>query len=122
MNNDDLKRLCLWLIRSDTEEIVIKVLKDAGFWDNQSAWRYYGDYENNYNTIGNQQSRPDAALVEKLVNSVDARLMNECLVRGIDPEGPDAPESIVEAVATFFEPGADPKSLISGRIRNWSDA
>jgi hypothetical protein len=27
----------------------------------------------------------EAALAEKLVNSVDARLINECLVRGINP-------------------------------------
>jgi hypothetical protein len=122
MDNDALKQLCLALIQADSEESVIRLLRDTGYWDDESAWRYYGDYENNYNTIGNQQSRPDAALVEKLVNSVDARLMNECLVRGIDPESSDAPESIVEAVAILFEPGADPKSLSAGRIRNWPDA
>jgi hypothetical protein len=109
-------------MRADLETDVIKLLTDAGFWENADMWRYYGDYENNYNTIGNQQSRPDAALVEKLINSVDARLTNECLVRGIDPEGPSSPESIVEAVATFFEPGSNPKSLVAGRIRNWPDA
>jgi hypothetical protein len=122
MDNDAAKQLCHSLIRADSEEAVIDLLTPTGFWEDESAWRYYGDYENNYNTIGNQQSRPDAALVEKLVNSVDARLMNECLVRGIDPEGPDAPASIVEAVATFFEAGVDPKGLIAGRIRNWSDS
>ena len=69
-------QLCLALIAADSEQAVIDLLTKPGFWDDESAWRYYGDYENNYNTIGNQQSRPDAALVEKLVNSVDARLMN----------------------------------------------
>src|SRR2546425_8619141 len=119
MNNEMIKTLCISLMRADSEEQVIALLKEAGFWDNSGAWRYYGDYENNYNTIGNQQSRPDAALVEKLVNSVDARLMNECFVRGIDPEDPSAPQSIVEAVAVFFEPRANPKSLVAGRIKNW---
>ena len=121
MDNEAAKQLCHSLITADSEQAVIDLLTDAGLWEDASAWRYYGDYENNYNTIGNQQSRPDAALVEKLVNSVDARLTNECLAQGIDPESPSAPQSIVEAVATFFEPGADPKSLIAGRIRNWSD-
>ena len=116
MDNAAANELCHSLITADSEQAVIDLLADAGFWEHESAWRYYGDYENNYNTIGNQQSRPDAALVEKLVNSVDARLMNECLVRRIDPEGTEAPQSIVEAVATFFEPGSDPKSLIAGRI------
>lgn len=122
MNNDDLKRLCLWLIRADTEDVVVKILRDAGFWDNEPLWHFYGDYENNYNTIGNQQSRPDAALVEKLINSVDARLMNEALVRGIDPEGPEAPQSLVEAVGMFFEDEGKPKSLLAGRIKNWPDS
>ena len=72
------KELCLALIEADTEEEVIRLLRDAGYWDNRAVWRYYGDSENNFATGGNQQSRPDAALVEKLVNSIDARLMNEC--------------------------------------------
>ncbi len=122
MNNDYIRQLCLNLMKSDSEQEVIKLLTDTGYWENTAAWRYYGDYENNYNTIGNQQSRPDAALVEKLVNSVDARLMNECLARGINPEDASAPQSIVEAVATFFEPGSNPKSMVAGRIKNWSDA
>jgi hypothetical protein len=72
--NDELRSLCLSLMRADTEEEVILLLEKAGYWGDPGSWRFYGDYENNYNTIGNQQSRPDAALVEKLVNSVDARL------------------------------------------------
>ena len=99
MNDSQAKELCLSLMRADTEEQVIRLLDDADYWDNSAVWRYYGDRESNFNTIGHQGSRPEAALVEKLVNSVDARLMNECLVRGIDPEGLSAPQSIREAVA-----------------------
>ena len=83
-------------------------------------WRYYGDYENNFNTIGNQQSRPDAALVEKLVNSEDARLMNECMERKLDPEGSDAPQTVREAVAAFFEGKAVQTASYAGRIAHWS--
>ena len=57
-------------MKADCEEKVIEILRDAAYWDKPTAWRYYGDYENNYNTIGNQQSRPDTALVEKCVNAV----------------------------------------------------
>lgn len=78
------------------------------------------DRETNFNTIGNQQSRPDAALVEKIVNAVDARLMNECLVRGIDPEGLFAPKSIHEAGAQFFEDSVNPSSANVGQVRNWT--
>jgi hypothetical protein len=107
-------------MKSDTEEEVINLLKDANYWDNLAVWRFYGDRETNYNTIGNQRSRPDAALVEKLVNSIDACLMNECLTRGIDPEGPHAPRTIHEAVALFFE--ENPTSVTAGLIREWPDS
>lgn len=122
MTNEQIRRLCLCLMKADSETEVIDALSRAGYWDDTHAWRYYGDYENNYNTIGNQQSRPDAALVEKLVNSVDARLMCECYVRGVDPEGPTAPRTIREAVATFFEGNPDPKRDTAGRIKLWSDS
>jgi len=103
MNSEDARDLCLNLMVADTEEQVIDLLTKAGCWEKDDFWRNYGDMENNYSTIGNQQSRPDAALVEKLVNSIDACLMNECLLRRINPEDPArAPKSIEEAVAVFF--------------------
>jgi len=122
MNNVQTKELCLSLMKADTEDEVVALLKKAGYWDHRSTWRFYGDYENNFNTIGNQQSRPDSALVEKLVNSVDARLMNECLVRAIDPEGPAAPQTIQQAMAQFFDEGINPKSASAGRISEWPDS
>ncbi len=121
MNNNETKSLCLALLNSDTEQEVVQHLTDAGFWDDPTAWRYYGDYDNNFNTIGNQQARPDAALIEKLVNSEDARLMNECLVRSIDPESDSAPKTIRDAVARFFDEKIDPNSSLAGRVSNWSD-
>lgn len=103
MNDEQKRKLCLELMQADSEEQVIAMLKTAGFWDDKRVWRLYGDRENNYSTIGNQQNKPDAALVEKIVNSVDARLMNECLVRGVAPESAAAPQTIREAVARFFD-------------------
>lgn len=119
MNNKKTKQLCIALMEADREETVIEILQDAGFWNKPTLWRYYGDYENNYNTIGNQQSRPDAALVEKCVNAVDARLMNECMMRGIDPESGQAPKTIREAVARFFEDRLDHRSSLAGRVTVW---
>lgn len=122
MDNKQAKEQCLALMHADTEEEVITLLKTAGFWDDDKVWRFYSDYENNYNNIGNQQSRPDAALVEKLVNSVDARLMNECLVRGLDPESPEAPQTIREAVARFFDDEIKPNSVTAGLISEWPNS
>ena len=122
MTNKEAHDLCLALMQADTEDVVIDLLKGAGLWDQTVAWRFFGDYENNYNTIGNQQSRSDAALIEKLVNSVDARLMNDCMVHGVDPESASAPKSVREAVAEFFEEPNRAKSETAGRISHWSDS
>jgi hypothetical protein len=121
MNDAQTKDLCLALMHADSEAEVIRLLQDAGLWDMQAYWRHYGDYENNYNTAGNQQARPDPALVEKLINSVDARLMNECLVRGIDPTGNAAPASIREAVAEFFDERATVDKPHAGQIKFWTN-
>ena len=53
------KELCLALMRADTEQEVINILKQAGYWDTVSFWRPYGDNESNYSIIGNQQARSD---------------------------------------------------------------
>jgi hypothetical protein len=39
--------------------------KKAGYWDDPTAWRYYGDQPENWATVGNQQSRAEQALIEK---------------------------------------------------------
>jgi len=111
--NDDTKNLCLTLMQADTEEAVIEALQRAGYWTTPAAWRYYGDSESNFSTIFNQASRSDAALVEKIVNAVDARLIDECLTKGIDPEGQHAPQSMNDAVRRFF--GA------RGSVKQWSE-
>jgi len=85
MTNEELKTLCLSLLQADSEDIVIKILSQCGLWDKSEYWRYYGDEEDNFSTTGNQQSRPEAALVEKVVNSIDAVLMGKCWLSGISP-------------------------------------
>ncbi len=55
MDNVRNKALCLALIRADNEERVISLLEEAGYWRDPKVWRYYGDRETNFNTIGNQQ-------------------------------------------------------------------
>ncbi len=102
MTNVDAKKFALALAQADTEREVIDLLREAGYWDEDSAWREYGNNPMNYSTIGNQQSSADNALVEKLVNSVDAVLMRECLKQEIDPSSNKAPQNIAEAQKKFF--------------------
>jgi len=118
MTNSQIRQLAVDLLKADTEQEVIAILKRAGFWDDPRVWRLYGDSDGNYAIIGNQQSRPEAALVEKVVNSVDARLMNECLVRGIDPTSQQAPSSIRHAVSLFFE-NRQLEGEIGGTVEGW---
>jgi hypothetical protein len=119
MTNGQIRDLCIALLHAESEEEVIGLLRKAGYWDQPALWRHYGDLENNWGQGGNQQSLAEAALVEKIVNSVDARLINECLERGIDPKGLDAPKSIREAVARFFEGGTGKKTDSGGFIEDW---
>jgi len=90
------------LAAADSEQEVIQILKKAGYWDAQRNWKFYGDNENNFAVIGNQQSLPESAIVEKIINSVDAILMRECLRRKIAPESREAPPNIIEALERFF--------------------
>jgi len=45
MNSVDL---CLALVKSESEAEVIEVLKRSSYWDDETAWRYFGDRENNF--------------------------------------------------------------------------
>ena len=54
------------------------------------------------NTLENQQNNPIPALVEKITNSLDAILLNECKKRGIDPKSKEAPKRMSAAVEKFF--------------------
>ena len=112
------RELALRLLRADSEAEVVRILEQEGLWHDAKCWRLYGDRDGNFSVIGNQQSRPEAALVEKIVNSVDARLMKECLERGIDPTSADAPQSVREAVASFVD-GVEPGSETAGEVRFW---
>jgi hypothetical protein len=79
------------------------VLTKAGYsLENELAWHALGDMENNFSTVGNQRTDATAALVEKIINGIDAVLMAECFSGGIDPEKPEAPQTMVKAVERFF--------------------
>lgn len=113
------QQLCMALVHADSPEEVIGILEKAGYWTDDAVWRDLGDNENNYSVVGAQQSDPIAALVEKLVNSIDARLMNECMVAGIKFDSKQVPGSVREAVAQLIE-HTDPSKATNGRIENWT--
>ncbi len=121
MTNNEIKGMALELLHADSEADVMKILKDHGLWDNPNLWRLYGDKEGNWAAVGNQQAVGEAAIVEKVVNSADSRLMLECMRRGIDPESVDAPTSLRDAVAMFYE-GKRAEEDEAGTLINWASA
>ena len=101
------RRLCRELVKAESEEEAIRVLEEAGLWGDLDCWTPLGGIDNNYGTIMNQQASAQAALAEKITNSIDARLMAECRRIGDDPEEPlrrdgaSMPSNPAEAVVAF---------------------
>lgn len=98
----NILELAIMLAKAETEQEIINILKADGCWDDLRRWQSLGGNDNNFSIIGNQQSSPDNAFMEKIMNSEDACLIKECLIRGIDPQGPEAPKSIDEALEKFY--------------------
>lgn len=99
---------------AEDEDGVEIILRDAGYLtDDPKIWQPVGEMENNFAAIGNQQSDPTGALVEKIVNSIDAMLMAACFNHGVDPESTQAPQSMVQATERFF-------GVSGGRLSNLS--
>lgn len=91
------------LLQAETEADVDAVLRKAGL-DNDSpdVWHPFGGMDNNFGAIGNQQAEPTAALVEKIINAIDAVLMAKAFARGVKPDSDKAPQTMRDAVASFF--------------------
>lgn len=97
------EELCKTLISTEHEDEVISILDEQGLTiDREDIWLPLGDNPGNFSTIANQQADASAALIEKIVNSIDAVLIAECYKNGIDPESDDAPRSMSAAVDKFL--------------------
>lgn len=92
------------LLKAESESEVEEALKKSDYnGDDSTLWQPFGGFGMNLNQINNQQSDATAALVEKLINSIDAVLMAECYQAGIDPKGTAAPRTMAEAVDRLFK-------------------
>lgn len=100
----NLKKLLLDLYNAPNADALYEVVLSYGL-DSSEYWKPYGGNLNNAGTFENQQSSPENALVEKLTNSIDAILMKECMLRGIQPKDkadPCVPQTINAATKMFF--------------------
>jgi hypothetical protein len=106
------------LLAAQDENEVALIVKNHPILANDSRWTPFGENRMNFNTIDNQQQNPIAALTEKITNSIDALLLNECKVAGIDPESDSAPSTMQEAVGKFFEiPRGDFSEIMDSKRR-----
>lgn len=96
------RELCLALLKADSEAEVIDILTKAGYWNDASVWRFYGDQPENWATVGNQQSRAEQALVEKAMNSIDTKLLAAARIKNVPLNGVEAPQSVFDARNLFF--------------------
>lgn len=96
---DSATRLLDELLRAQTERDVHACLSRASLLDD-SHWCPYGGLENNGGQFLNQQASPRGALVEKIVNSVDAVLTAKAYEHGDLPGSP--PETMFEAAERYF--------------------
>ena len=97
------EELFIDLLKAEREEDVTDALTIYGLEKFSDAnWLPYGGIENNYGIIGAQQADALGALVEKVVNSIDAVLMRECLARNLDPRSNLVPQSMIEAAEMFL--------------------
>lgn len=100
----DYKKILLDFYNAPDSLSIYKLIVSYGL-DTSEYWKPYGGNLNNAGTFENQQSSPENALVEKLTNSIDAILMKESMIRGIQPKDKTAsnvPQTMNEATKMFF--------------------
>ncbi len=100
--NRDYQRLCEALLHAESEGEVTELLRKHGLLDTRH-WKPLGNIPNNRSMVNNQQQDPAGALVEKVINGIDAMLTKECFLRGILPDSAQAPPTMAAAAEKFFD-------------------
>lgn len=104
----DNKKLCMDLLQVEDNKGVERILKDHGLLDDtdktktENLWHPLGNMPNNFAIVRNLMRSATGGLVEKVINSIDAMLTKECLLRKIPPKSTNAPQSMSEASEAFF--------------------
>ena len=100
VTEDAVRDLLDALLSAQTEDDVHSCLDRAGVLDD-AYWLPYGGQSNNSGTFLNQQADARGALIEKIVNSIDAVLTRHAYEKG-DFESGNLPESMFEAAERYF--------------------
>lgn len=96
-----MEQLFWELYNADSESEVENIIKKNKIFNNDN-WKPYGGNTGNFGTFESQQNHPVPALIEKITNSIDATLIKDCKLYGIEPKSNNAPKSMSEAVELFY--------------------
>ena len=97
-----MRKLFEQLLAAGTENEVQAILDAQGLSGDNDRWRPYGDNEAFYGVVENQQAHPVPALVEKVMNGIDAILEKKVVEHGIDIRSEHAPSSVQDALDRYF--------------------
>ena len=112
-----MKEIFWKFFNADTEQEVDIVLNNNSIFNDPKNWKPYGNNKGNFGTFESQQNHPVPALIEKITNSIDAILIKECKLKGIDPKSQDAPKSMSKAVELFYNVKDGEIGELSGQQR-----
>lgn len=100
------RRIALSLLKAGSVEDIQEVLKDSeakDWFNDPQHWSPYGNRDKNWDTVGNQQSKPVGGLVEIITNGIDSILLRKAKEDGLsDMRSEKAPQSMFEAVKRYF--------------------
>ena len=97
-----MEELFWTLFKADSELEIDSIIESNDIFSNPDNWKPYGKNKGNFGTFEGQQDHPIPALIEKITNSIDATLIKECKLSGIDPKSNSAPKTMQEAVELFY--------------------
>jgi hypothetical protein len=112
-----MKEIFWKLFNANTEQEVDIILNNNSIFNEPANWKPYGNNKGNFGTFESQQNHPVPALIEKITNSIDAILIKECKLKGIDPKSKDAPISMTKAVELFYNVKDGEIGELSGQQR-----
>ena len=95
MSSEDL---CFRILHAESEREVDEIIALDHVLSDSGNWHPVDSRETNFNVVTNQASTGSKALTELCTNMVDAVLMKHAYLKGIQPNGPEAPQSVVEGV------------------------
>lgn len=99
----DSREICFRVLRAESEHEVDGIVTAVPELSDRGNWYPIDGRETNFNVVTNQASTGGKALTELCTNMVDAVLLKHAYQQGINPIGPEAPQSVIEGVRRLVQ-------------------